>query len=52
MYADDVAILCSDSADLQKALDAATTWARSWRFNFAVGLHETAVMCFGPGAAN
>ena len=29
----------------KKALDAATTWTRSWRFNFAVGLHETAVMC-------
>ena len=48
MYADDVAILCNDPADLQKALDAATTWARSWRFNFAVGPHKTAVMCFGP----
>ena len=49
MYADDVAILCNDPADLQKTLGAATTWARSWRFTFPVGLHKTAVMCFGPG---
>ena len=27
------------------------SWARSWRFNFAVGPQKTAIMCFGPGRA-
>ena len=48
MYADDVVILSKDPTALQRALDAAAAWARSWRFNFALGPQKSAVMCFAP----
>ena len=48
LYADDVVILTSCPHDLQRALNAADAWAKSWRFNFAVGANKTAVMRFGP----
>ena len=48
MYADDVVIVSDDPTALQRALDVAAVWARSWRFNFAVGPPKTAVMCFAP----
>ena len=48
MYADDVVIVSDDPTALQRALDVAAVWARSWRFNFAVGPQKTSVMCFAP----
>ena len=47
LYADDVVILCENAADLQRALDAAQAWARSWRFHFGIGPSKSAVMVFG-----
>ena len=48
LCADDIVILSSCPHGLQLALDAADAWAKSWRFNFAVGAQKTAVMRFGP----
>ena len=49
LYADDIVILNYNPADLQRALDAAHSWAMSWRFHFGVGPSKSAVMIFGRG---
>ena len=49
MYADDVAILADTPNELQRALDAATGWAKMWRFQFGIGVTKSAVMWFHAG---
>ena len=51
MYADDIVILAESPEDLQRALDAATAWARSWRFQFGIGPEKSAVMVVHPTRA-
>ena len=48
LYADDVAILAESAEDLQRGLDAVTSWGRKWRFTFSVSPEKSAVMIFGP----
>ena len=48
LYADDVAILAGSAEDLQRGLDAVTSWGRKWRFTFGVSPEKSAVMIFGP----
>ena len=49
LYADDIVILSDNPADLQRALDAAHSWAMFWRFHFGVGPSKSVVMIIGRG---
>ena len=52
LYADDVAILTEAAEELQRGLDAVTSWGRKWRFTFGVSPEKSAVMIFGTIETN
>ena len=47
MFADDVVMVASTAAGLQRSLDLAGEYSRKWRFHFNFGQDKTAVMVFG-----
>ena len=46
LCADDVAVLAESAEDLQRGLDAVTSWGRTWSFTFGVSPGKWAVIIF------
>ena len=47
LCADDLDLMAESQHDLQVAIDTVASWARKWRFTFAIGPTKSATMVFG-----
>ena len=48
LCADNLDLMAESQHDLQVAIDTVVSWARKWRFTFAIGPTKSATMVFGP----
>ena len=48
LYADDLALLCTTRAQVQRGLDIVTTWCDNWGMQVSTGKKKTEVLVFYP----
>ena len=48
LYADDLALLCNDRAQVQRALDIVSAWCSDWGMQISTGKKKTEVLVFPP----